>query len=1090
MNFVFSILFVSAFLLSTTSAWSAKRVALVIGQGDYSTGGLTKLPNPTNDARRMAGILKANGFDVISCDRKRPGCYDLTRAGLLKALTKLELAAEDAEPALVFYAGHGLETDAGNILAPVDATVDCKTWAVKRGVLLEQFVLAASPAEQKVIIIDACRDNPMAQVCPPPDETLSFADIKVPNARDFLLVTSTKPGQPAQDGPPGTHSPFANELFDILKDHPGVFLDQVFNRVAKAVVEATQKTQFVQLPETIVRGGAPEACLRGRNCGADPDGARMSKALADLKKDLRKEFAGMRGESDAALVDRAMKNRTFTKIGQAEALARLVRAGAEFQGVDWSGSSFAAADITQGVFKGARLHGVDLANVTAKSVDFEATGLRFAILKGADFRNANLSRTYGPYISGDGVNLSGANLTRSNLTGSDFRGADFTNANLENAALAFADLRGAKFDGANLSGAYLAGAKLDDATFAGATIRATDFGGATATKFALTKRQRRGACRSAVYRRDGDVDFTLGLFERRKDPKAKDGHAYRRLYRERIQVDLFGDTSLPLCPDNPQKPKSYNAEFPGSFGIYVDADWSRANTAARRVLAMVHALEKRIVAASAGPVLKGDGGEKQAWLSQMERSVRRPTKTEPPHLGADHFLPVLLKYKAIDTAKIKWKRRAEIRHWLERRVDKKLGGRMELESQWPRFFPKGVPFSQLPSQTARLFQQWTMKRAALTSDKVILRPAFVEFRKLLRNNSANTLTFPIFGYLYSAGGPLRATPTDDTAPSWFKTKDIRGRWLGLEAYERSMGLDKVMLIFDQPMKDYKAHVPRKVFAGVDPRHVVPELDLVITKIDASRKSRYGPVAIIFVRPTQVRLRTSERTIWHGKPTLPTLPPESITDFDVLGVKLSQTLRQAERAARKALGSGAVRSTLTKQEALGFGIDHYVIENRRPTKRLVLFTRPSEPNDRSLLAIAWMQRYKGGKAIIAQIVNSLTDKYGKPHGRYRYNSGATWLVWGGERKARMALKKEGTSAECALYPLRNFFFNSRSEASINAYELKAGCGRVLSVFVSDSELQMLLMNTDRVRKEFLDLKKQKAEAAARAKTKRAPKGIKF
>ena len=100
-----------ALALIWTSHAEARRVALVIGQNAYT--GLSSLPNPKNDATRMAALLARHGFDVISCDGKQPGCFDQTRAGLLKALTKLEVAAGGADLALVFYAGHGMETELG-----------------------------------------------------------------------------------------------------------------------------------------------------------------------------------------------------------------------------------------------------------------------------------------------------------------------------------------------------------------------------------------------------------------------------------------------------------------------------------------------------------------------------------------------------------------------------------------------------------------------------------------------------------------------------------------------------------------------------------------------------------------------------------------------------------------------------------------------------------------------------------------------------------------------------------------------------------------------------------------------------------------
>ena len=106
---------VCLFTQTSVAQPAQRRVALVIGQNAYSA--LDPLVNPRLDAQRMAKTLAAHGFDVIACDEKTPGCFDLTRDGLTKALATFAAKAKGADLALVHYAGHGLETDAGNIVA-------------------------------------------------------------------------------------------------------------------------------------------------------------------------------------------------------------------------------------------------------------------------------------------------------------------------------------------------------------------------------------------------------------------------------------------------------------------------------------------------------------------------------------------------------------------------------------------------------------------------------------------------------------------------------------------------------------------------------------------------------------------------------------------------------------------------------------------------------------------------------------------------------------------------------------------------------------------------------------------------------------
>lgn len=311
-------------MLSTAAQAAPKRVALVIGQSTYVS--LNPLSNPVNDARQMAKLLTKHGFDVMSRDGKTSGCFNQTRADLISVLDRFKVAAIGAELAFVFYAGHGMETGRDNVLAPVDATVDCQNWQVSKGVLIEQFVLAASSARHKVIVLDACRDNPMGQICPPLPKgktPLSFADIKVPAARDFLLVTSTKPGQQAQDGPPGSQSPFAAALFKALDQQPGIYFDQVFNRVAKATIEATKSTDFTQLPETIVRGGAPDACLKGAGCTADIRAAVLALEIAALKRETARHQELSRTATSYLTEIEKRRGRKLTRSERARALSEL-----------------------------------------------------------------------------------------------------------------------------------------------------------------------------------------------------------------------------------------------------------------------------------------------------------------------------------------------------------------------------------------------------------------------------------------------------------------------------------------------------------------------------------------------------------------------------------------------------------------------------------------------------------------------------------------------------------------------------------------------------------------------------------------------
>lgn len=273
-----------SFAVASPAGAEGRRVALVIGNQAYEH--LSSLSNPVLDAARMAEILADNGFDVHSCDGDRPGCFDLDREAMTDALEEFEDMAKGAAVAFVFYAGHGMQTRDGNVLAPVNMQLDCDSLDPRRAFLLDNVVDAAEGAAEKIVVIDACRNDPFqAQQCAARGgRPLSFDSIRLPaEAERFLLVSSTTPGQVARDGLPGAHSPFAASLFRAMEAEPKLRFDQLFARTAKDVIETTSAARATQVPETLTRGVAPESCLGGADCVADPLAALLRDEVAALR---------------------------------------------------------------------------------------------------------------------------------------------------------------------------------------------------------------------------------------------------------------------------------------------------------------------------------------------------------------------------------------------------------------------------------------------------------------------------------------------------------------------------------------------------------------------------------------------------------------------------------------------------------------------------------------------------------------------------------------------------------------------------------------------------------------------------------------
>src|ERR1700733_14433488 len=106
-----SIAFLFLWLCLGASAFADTRVALVIGNSAYA--GVGALPNPKDDAALVAQTLKGEGFQVTLVQ-------DAKRDSMLKALRNFGHEADQADWALVYYAGHGIEVGGVNYLLPVD----------------------------------------------------------------------------------------------------------------------------------------------------------------------------------------------------------------------------------------------------------------------------------------------------------------------------------------------------------------------------------------------------------------------------------------------------------------------------------------------------------------------------------------------------------------------------------------------------------------------------------------------------------------------------------------------------------------------------------------------------------------------------------------------------------------------------------------------------------------------------------------------------------------------------------------------------------------------------------------------------------
>jgi hypothetical protein len=218
--------------IPVTAAAAERRVALVIGNAAYRS--VAPLANTVNDANGMAAVFKSAGFDVVL--RKDLGVLEFKRA-----VREFMATVRDADIAVVYYAGHGLEAGGINYLVPVDAKLLSDYDAEDEAVSLDRVILALQQARRlRLIILDACRDNPFLQKLQRTIATRALTNglAKVePGETDTLIAYAAKAGSVSSDGT-GAHSPFTAALMKHLTE-PGVDIRIALGKVRDEVLKAT-----------------------------------------------------------------------------------------------------------------------------------------------------------------------------------------------------------------------------------------------------------------------------------------------------------------------------------------------------------------------------------------------------------------------------------------------------------------------------------------------------------------------------------------------------------------------------------------------------------------------------------------------------------------------------------------------------------------------------------------------------------------------------------------------------------------------------------------------------------------------------------
>jgi hypothetical protein len=178
------------FVFFSRSLFAAKE-ALLIANADYTNFG--KLPNPLPDARKLSAALNQIGFSV-----------NLVENASLEQMEDAIAAFEERLKitrgiAFFHYGGHGVQVNGQNFLIPANADIPDERRVNNRALNLQEVMdaLDASGSAANIVVLDACRDNPLPATTRSATRGLSVVQAKPKNS---IIIFAAEAGSKAQDG--------------------------------------------------------------------------------------------------------------------------------------------------------------------------------------------------------------------------------------------------------------------------------------------------------------------------------------------------------------------------------------------------------------------------------------------------------------------------------------------------------------------------------------------------------------------------------------------------------------------------------------------------------------------------------------------------------------------------------------------------------------------------------------------------------------------------------------------------------------------------------------------------------------------------
>ena len=210
--------------------------ALLIGNARYE--GTTPLLNTIPDVRALEGALQDLGFQAVTREE------NLTLREMMAAVRGFTSGLEAGDLAFFYYSGHGVQVERENYLLPVDFERETQPGEVAYAALAVrrvQDMLKGTGAKVRVLVLDACRNNPFG------DGRSAGGGLAAMDADGDLIVYSTGAGDVASDNAAGELGLYMTHLLPELR-RERVELKGAFDRARAAVYEAATARGESQRP--------------------------------------------------------------------------------------------------------------------------------------------------------------------------------------------------------------------------------------------------------------------------------------------------------------------------------------------------------------------------------------------------------------------------------------------------------------------------------------------------------------------------------------------------------------------------------------------------------------------------------------------------------------------------------------------------------------------------------------------------------------------------------------------------------------------------------------------------------------------------